>query len=489
MLSGSPYHADRLTALMGKWVYDTVVEQVGEPPTRTVMTHPANWTEYQLGVLGKALHDVGLGSAEMVSEPAAAALDYAAAVTVEEGSLLLVYDLGGGTFDVALLRRRGGGFEHEIEPFGIERLGGIDFDEAVFHYAVAKVPAEHVEAARQSQEGLAALANLRRSCVEAKESLSSDAATDIPVMLPGHTSTVRITRGEFEEMIRPMVQQTIVGVSDTLRRANVEPAALSAALLVGGSSRIPLVPQMVAQELGLSVRIDAHPKLVVAKGAARRAGMPAVRSGRSDRPRRVLGDPGTTSTTRTGRADDGGCCRAPRRLAARRRRARRVAADARRRRGGKRRERPRSSAPSTSDEHRRDGELGPAPRRRQQRRPRRRRRNPRSRQRFAGVVDRVPDGIWVRSTSPSSGTDLWVTPARTGSLQRCDIAGDVGPSRTTFQLGPAGRTGQETGQRDRADAGVPVHHPAAARDGRPGRPRRHVTMRPSSRGGAVRCGA
>ncbi|MET0578069.1 MAG: PQQ-binding-like beta-propeller repeat protein, partial [Ilumatobacteraceae bacterium] len=273
MLAGSPYHADRLTALMAKWVLDTVTAQVGSAPSNVVLTHPANWTEYQLGTLRNALADVGLADAGLVSEPAAAAMDFAALATVEPESSVLVYDLGGGTFDVALLQRSGDAFEQQIEPAGIERLGGIDFDEAVFQYVVASIPAEALATARGHPEGAAAIAALRRRCVDAKEALSSDATSDVPVMLPGFTSTVRITRSEFEDMIRPMVRQTIGLVESTLARAGIDAASLGAVLIVGGSSRIPLVPQMVSEQLRLPVRVDAHPKLVVARGAARQAGL------------------------------------------------------------------------------------------------------------------------------------------------------------------------------------------------------------------------
>jgi actin-like ATPase involved in cell morphogenesis len=234
------------------------------------VTHPANWTRFQLDLLRQALDDVGLAQSELISEPAAAAGDYAATTLLDRGALVLVYDLGGGTFDVALLRLGEEGFEHQVQPMGIERLGGIDFDEAVFRFAMQTVPRDVLVAANKQPEGVAALANLRRHCVEAKESLSANVAADIPIMLPRHTATVRVTRHEFEAMISPMVAQTLDLVDRVLREARVDPASLSAALLVGGSSRVPLIPQRVAEH-GLPVRIDAHPKLVVAMGAARRA--------------------------------------------------------------------------------------------------------------------------------------------------------------------------------------------------------------------------
>lgn len=271
ILSNSPYHADRLTALFAKWVHDAVAEQRGELPGYVVVSHPANWTEFQLGLLRHALDDVGLGAAGVISEPEAAALDYAAASSVQIGSHVLVYDLGGGTFDLALLRRTEGGFEHVIPPTGIERLGGIDFDEAVFRYVLRQLPTDVVAAAPETPEGTAALQRLRRVCVDAKEMLSAASSTDVPVALPGHSALVRLTRGEFEQMIRPMLEQTIQLVDRMLSQAGLAAASLDAVLLVGGSSRIPLVPALVTEVLRLPVRVDAHPKLVVAKGAARQA--------------------------------------------------------------------------------------------------------------------------------------------------------------------------------------------------------------------------
>ncbi len=303
VLSGAPYHADRLTALMARWVADSVTEQVGEPPDRIVMTHPANWTEYQLGMLRNALADVGLGTTELISEPTAATLEYAAAANVEPNSSVLVYDLGGGTFDVALLRRHGDTFEQQIEPAGIERLGGIDFDEAVFQYVKAEIPADAYAAAREHPDGPAAIAQLRRRCVDAKEALSSDAAGDVPVMLPGYTATVRITRPEFEAMIRPMVRQTIGLVEGILERADVDSSSLGAVLLVGGSSRIPLVPQLVSEQLRLPVRVDAHPKLVVARGAARQAGIEAADDAKPSRWARAPRQP---EQVEVGDDDEGG---------------------------------------------------------------------------------------------------------------------------------------------------------------------------------------
>ena len=269
VLSGSPYSADRLVALFVRWVVDSVTAQIGEAPARVVVTHPANWTEFQLHLLSTALEQVDLGGVGLLSEPQAAAHDFGAVAHLASGDRILVYDLGGGTFDVALLQRDERGFSHVGAPAGIERLGGIDFDEAIFQRVVAQIPAEVIDGARGDNAGRMALAQLRRACIEAKEALSSEDAVEVPVMLPGHSSTVRITRTEFEGMIRPMLGQTIERSQQVLANAELAADQLSAVLLVGGSSRIPLVAEMVRAALGVPVRIDAHPKLVVARGAAR----------------------------------------------------------------------------------------------------------------------------------------------------------------------------------------------------------------------------
>jgi molecular chaperone DnaK len=285
-LSGAPYSADRLVALFAKWVYDTVVAQTGEAPSHVAVTHPANWTEFQRHLLSTALEQAGVPSPALIPEPQAATIDFGSVAHLEPGQLVLVYDLGGGTFDVAILQRDEQGFANVGVPAGVERLGGIDFDEAVFEHVLSYVPQDVIEGARNDPTGRLGLAQLRARCVEAKEALSSDVSVDIPVLLPGLSSTVRLTRQELEDMVRPMLRQTIELAQQVLDRAQISPEQLSAVLLVGGSSRIPLVSELVGSALGAPVRVDAHPKLVVARGAARWAATqaPAAPTGRPTRP-------------------------------------------------------------------------------------------------------------------------------------------------------------------------------------------------------------
>ena len=194
-------------------------------------------------------------------------MSYATTERVEPGSVVAVYDLGGGTFDAAVVRKNGG-FTLLGRPEGIERLGGVDFDDAVFSHVRESLGDALDRLDPADEEVLAAVARLRRDCVEAKEALSADTEVRIPVLLPGLQTTVRLVRGEFEEMIRDDVEASVEALRRAVASAGVEPADLTAVLLVGGSSRIPLVAQVVSAGLGRPVAVDADPKNAIALGAA-----------------------------------------------------------------------------------------------------------------------------------------------------------------------------------------------------------------------------
>ena len=268
MVGGSPYSAEQLSAELLKAVVERVTQLEGEPPEHIAVCHPANWGPYKRELLDQAVALADIGSPTFVTEPEAAAIHYASTEHVEPGQIVAVYDLGGGTFDAAVLRKTDTGFETLGEPQGVERLGGIDFDAAVFAHVREAVGGALDDLDESDPTVIAAAARLREECVEAKEALSSDSETTIPVLLPNVMTEVRLTRAEFEAMIRPTLTNSIVALQRALRSADVTPADLSRVLLVGGSSRIPIVAEMVSAELGRPVAIDAHPKHAIALGAA-----------------------------------------------------------------------------------------------------------------------------------------------------------------------------------------------------------------------------
>jgi actin-like ATPase involved in cell morphogenesis len=268
MVGGSPYSAEQLSAELLKAVVERVTELEGQPPDHVAVCHPANWGPYKRELLDQTVALADIGAPTFLTEPEAAAIHYASTEHVEPGEIVAVYDLGGGTFDAAVLRKTESGFETLGEPQGVERLGGIDFDAAVFAHVRNAVGGALDDLDENDPTVIAGAQRLREECVEAKEALSADTETSIPVLLPNVMTEVRITRGEFESMIRPTLNNTIVALQRALRSANVQAADISRVLLVGGSSRIPLVAQLVGAELGRPVAIDAHPKHAIALGAA-----------------------------------------------------------------------------------------------------------------------------------------------------------------------------------------------------------------------------
>ena len=234
------------------------------------VSHPANWGPYKTDLLLQAVRLAGLEEpVSFTTEPEAAAVFYAQQQRIEPGAIVAVYDLGGGTFDAAVLRKTAVGFEILGRPEGIERLGGIDFDAAVFSHVARALGGKLDELDEDDPTAIAAVARLRDECVQAKEALSSDTDVSIPVLLPNLSTEVRLTRAELEAMVRPGAARLDRGAEagPPLGRTS-RPDQLHSVLLVGGSSRMPIVAQLVGAELGRPVAVDAHPKHAVALGAA-----------------------------------------------------------------------------------------------------------------------------------------------------------------------------------------------------------------------------
>ncbi|HEY0814918.1 MAG TPA: Hsp70 family protein, partial [Pseudonocardia sp.] len=272
LVNGRPWAPEELSALLIQWVVERVAQREGGPAARIAVTHPASWGPYKTDLLAAALHHHGL-PVTFLAEPQAAALHYAAAERIEPGSTIAVYDFGGGTFDAAVVRKAaahkdGHGFSLLGRPEGVERLGGIDLDELVFEHVREGLPEAFDGLDESDPAVLSAVAAVRRECTEAKEALSADTEVSIPVLTPAAQGSVRLHRSEFEAMIRPSVEETVSALLRAVDSAGVSAQQLTAVLLVGGSSRIPLVAQLVSERLGRPVAVDADPKNAIAKGAA-----------------------------------------------------------------------------------------------------------------------------------------------------------------------------------------------------------------------------
>jgi molecular chaperone DnaK len=267
MVASRPWAPQDLSAWLVRWVVDRVAEREGGPAERIAVTHPAAWGQHKKELLSTALANQGL-TVTFLAEPQAAAMSYAANERVSAGSTIAVYDFGGGTFDAAVVRKGDTDFRMVGRPEGLERLGGIDFDQAVFEHVLEGMPDAFAELDDTDPAVLSAVARIRRECTEAKEALSSDTEVSIPVLLPSSRGSVRLHRSEFEALIGPQVEDTVAALRSAVISAGFAPDQLTAVLLVGGSSRIPLVAQLVSEQLGRPVAVDADPKNAIAKGAA-----------------------------------------------------------------------------------------------------------------------------------------------------------------------------------------------------------------------------
>jgi molecular chaperone DnaK len=270
LVGGSPYYAHDLAAEFVSWLCQYVTEREGERPEGVALTCPASWGPYKTALFERAVQDAGVDHVTLLGEPQAAAISYASRERVEAGATLAVYDLGGGTFDAAVVRKDSpASFTVLGRPEGVDGLGGVNFDEAIFEHVCAAAGVPVAELDPNDPHLVAEVARLRRECTEAKEALSVDTDATIPVALGGVRQRVRLTRAEFEELIRPDLDRTIEAMHRAIDSAEIDAAQLDAILLIGGSSRIPLVSQLISAEFGRAPAIDADPKVAVAMGAAR----------------------------------------------------------------------------------------------------------------------------------------------------------------------------------------------------------------------------
>lgn len=254
---------ERVFALVARRAVDRAEQREGRSPGTVALSVPAGWGEYRTGLVRRALAEVGLADASLVSEPQAAATYHAITIPIDTDAAIAVYDLSAGRFDVALLRKTDGTGFDLLATDSIERVGGGRFDDAVVRH-VARENLTDLD--DRDPATMQALVMLRRECIRAKEILSSETGVTISVVLPASELHVRLERSTFEQMIEETVHRSIDVVRGAMRVAGVD--GLSGIRLVGGSSRIPLVARLVSEELNAPIAVRSDPEFSVALGAA-----------------------------------------------------------------------------------------------------------------------------------------------------------------------------------------------------------------------------
>ncbi len=235
----------------------------GAPVKQAVITVPAYFNDAQRQATKDAGRIAGLDVLRLVNEPTAASLAYG--LDRKQNGTIAVYDFGGGTFDVSILKLQDGIFE-VIATNGDTHLGGDDIDNLLIAVAVEDIAGDLKVDLRQHPD---AIQRLRRAVIEAKIALSSQEAAEIEVELPdGRLYQRRMTREMFEQMVQPIVNRTLGPCRQALKDAGMTPEQVDEVVLVGGSTRIPLVRRQVEALFGRKPHTELNPDEVVALGAA-----------------------------------------------------------------------------------------------------------------------------------------------------------------------------------------------------------------------------
>ncbi|TWE06503.1 molecular chaperone DnaK [Neobacillus bataviensis] len=273
-IEGKDYTPQELSAIILQYLKSYAEDYLGEPVTKAVITVPAYFNDAERQATKDAGRIAGLEVERIINEPTAAALAYGLDKT-DQDQTILVYDLGGGTFDVSILELGDGVFEVKATA-GDNRLGGDDFDQVIIDYLVEQFKKEN--GIDLSQDKMA-LQRLKDAAEKAKKDLSGVTTTQIslPFITAGAAGPlhleVTMSRAKFDELSANLVERTMGPVRQALSDAGLSPSQIDKVILVGGSTRIPAVQEAIKKATGQEPHRGVNPDEVVAMGAAIQGGV------------------------------------------------------------------------------------------------------------------------------------------------------------------------------------------------------------------------
>jgi molecular chaperone DnaK len=286
-IAGRDYRPETLSAIILRKLVDDAQRRIG-PVSKAVITVPAYFDDTRRKATKDAGRIAGLDVLDILDEPTAAALAYSFQATPETGAAaqplpvkeqtVLVYDLGGGTFDVTVVRLAPRRFE-SVAIEGDVRLGGKDWDERIVDFVAGKFISQFGQDPRGNPHALAAL---NAAAERAKRTLSKLHQTNISCAHAGHMLTVTLTRADFENLTRDLLTRTRLTTQQVLSHAGLAWNKVDRVLLVGGSTHMPMTGQMLQEISGRMPDNSLAVSEVVARGAVLHAGIVAARSGKSD---------------------------------------------------------------------------------------------------------------------------------------------------------------------------------------------------------------
>ncbi|MDQ0156017.1 molecular chaperone DnaK [Robertmurraya andreesenii] len=273
-IEGKDYTPQELSAIILQYLKSYAEDYLGEPVTKAVITVPAYFNDAERQATKDAGRIAGLEVERIINEPTAAALAYGLD-KMEEDQTILVYDLGGGTFDVSILELGDGVFEVKSTA-GDNRLGGDDFDQVIIDYLVDEFRKENgIDLSKDKM----AVQRLKDAAEKAKKDLSGVTSTQIslPFITAGEAGPlhleVTLSRAKFDELSAHLVERTMGPTRQALQDAGLTAAEIDKVILVGGSTRIPAVQEAIKKATGKEPHRGVNPDEVVAMGAAVQGGV------------------------------------------------------------------------------------------------------------------------------------------------------------------------------------------------------------------------